>query len=256
MELVTTFACLLGIASCVGCAHSPRITNLDEVLGAPRLVLIGEIHGTQEEPAAFAQIVRQANAKDVLVGFEQILPANSAHLDAYLHATRASLDERIALLSLRKDAHDGSTSIAITDLFESLRKLAQHRSVHAFGFYGRGDSPGYAEEVAKVVAAHPGALVFAYMGATHAQKKRAADDDVDPVGQILRGRGLEVTTIYLTTDGGTSYNRGLEGAGLHALEEEPQQRAQPFVARPDPTGAYDFTIYVGRAHASMPARGL
>ena len=128
-------ACLgLGPAGCapaIRSTTSPRLVRCDaalaqsEALTAP-LVLVGEIHGSAEIPAAFGSLVCHALGRrpreTILVGLEMFSSAQGA-IDAFL-ASDGGAPARAALLEhefWRREYQDGRSSRAMLALLDELR---------------------------------------------------------------------------------------------------------------------------------------
>jgi hypothetical protein len=130
------------------------------VLTAGGVVIIGELHGTEESPAVFAELVCIAAAKrlSIRVGLE-LATDDVASLPRYL-ASDGSSDARAALRASRvfKGANDGRSSAAM------------------------------AREIAAVHATAPTDLVLALVGRNHARIDQDSEWD-EPLGWQLRRRG-------------------------------------------------------------------
>ena len=121
------------------------IPGLDPLLTHGRVLLLGEIHGTDQAPRFTLDVVCAAAAADlpVIVGLE--IPTREQPLvDRFLASTGAPGD-RPALLRgshWQSDYQDGRGSAAMADLLDGLRRLRQQgRKVRVVLF----DSPGGGE---------------------------------------------------------------------------------------------------------------
>lgn len=137
--LTAALACAQPATACDG-----ELAALSERLQAHRVMLIGEIHGTEEAPAQVAALARclVESGQAVRVGLE-IPRDEQARIDTYMHSAGIA-DDRQALLAgsfWQREYQDGRSSEAMYGLIESLRQLALKAdvAVHAF------DQPSYAQ---------------------------------------------------------------------------------------------------------------
>lgn len=256
----------------LACDPVPGSTALLDKPGL-RFVIVGELHGTAEAPATFADLVCAAAArKPVNVGVE-VGKSFEAPLNAFL-ASDGGQAARQGFLThpfWTQPFKDGRSSQAMLAMFDELRRLRQAgRDVRVFGFQpesGRlppGFDQSYSElEMAQLLSrgaqAKPEALTLVLVGNLHAHK----------TGLESWGGGLpaaahlspkDVISLLVTSSGGTAWNcqsrpgkpevmcgshptRGSEPAGRRGVFLEPQQE-----------GAYDGVLSVGPVTASPPAQ--
>jgi hypothetical protein len=234
------------------------IEGVDKLFAPGRIILAGEVHGTQEMPRLFVDLVCHAAAKgfQVVVGFEQRASAGEA-IQRYLSSPGSRL-ERFKILEPKVHTGDGTSSEAMMDALESLRLLAvETKRISAFGFVAgsreENGNLGYAEAIASAHQAAPRAVVLALMGAYHNRLTREADDDGRPVGLLLRQRGIDLKSIYIEFTSGSAYLRGEHGPGIQEPTALQMGGGKPWVVLPAPNGAYDAIISVGQIHPSLPA---
>lgn len=160
----------------LGC---PPAANTSELWSSPaqRWLIVGEDHGTNEEPEAFFGIVCQASAKRaVTVAVEQAASEQGA-INAFVtsdggQAARATfLQSPIWYAGFR----DGRSSQAYMLLFERLRQLhkaGRITSVIAFQPKGEADPGKYEQSMAQELTEHSpkNSLVIALVGAVHAMR--------------------------------------------------------------------------------------
>lgn len=166
---------------------SEPCTPLDggaEIVADPAVdyVLAGEVHGTKELPAAFADLVCaavQTAKRPVLVGLEHG-PISQAAFDAYL-ASNGDDEARSALLAAPTwGVPGGRGSQAMLDVVEAVRRMRVHGGdVAIVAFDHEIATPGtteareqaMAEQLVAARRARPGALVVALTGLGHADKQ-------------------------------------------------------------------------------------
>jgi hypothetical protein len=236
------------------CTDIPGTT---QVLSAGRIVLVGEVHGTSEMPAAFLRLVCSAlrRGQPVSVGLEMFDPDGA--LAAYM-ASNGDAAARQALLAGRhwNGMRDGRSSQAWLGMIETLRGMrARSLPVNVFvlndlSFTGSYDQV-MAARLRREHAAHPDALVLGYTGNIHSMLKTVAPFPA-PVGALLAD--LKPVSIELSSDGGQSWF--CRGAGECGPGDwpAPRENGPPHAARPSPrTGVYSLQLNVGRITASPPA---
>ena len=245
--------------------------GLPELLGPGAVLLLGEMHGTNESPRFFAEAVCQALARDlgVTVGLE-IPRDESARLDAYLASAgdAAAEAELLAGPIWRRKTQDGRSSLAMLELLRELRVLqAKDLPLHIVLI----DDPSQparrdvamAQSVETAVAARPEDLVLVLTGNIHNRLTRGMpwDETYTPMGLLLRqaltGRG--VVSLNVAHRGGEAWlclsgepcavqrigGRAERDEGV-VLFEEP--RGDGSEERP-----YDGVYNVGKLTASRPA---
>jgi hypothetical protein len=238
-------------------ADCTEIPGTAPVLGAGRIVMVGEIHGTNEMPAEFLRLVCSAlqRGRAVSVGIEMVDPGGT--LAAYLAST-GDAASRQALLKARhwNGMRDGRSSMAWLGMIEAFRTMRQRGlpvSVFALNdqpFTGDRDT-AMAARVREEHAAHPDALILAYTGNIHNMLTRMAGIPA-PMGALAAD--MEPVSIVLTSDAGQAWMctgpNECGATGLPAtLENGPPHAARP-AAR---AGVYTLQINVGRITASPPA---
>jgi hypothetical protein len=238
-------------------ADCTKIPGTAAVLGAGRIVMVGEVHGTKEMPAEFMRLVCSAlqHGQAVSVGIEMADPDGT--LAAYM-ASAGDAASRQALLGARhwNGMRDGRSSMAWLDMIETFRTMRQRGlplSVFALNdkpFTGDRDQ-AMAARVREEHAAHPDALVLAYTGNIHNMLTRMAGMPA-PMGTLIAD--MEPVSIVLTADAGEAWMcSGPGGCGATGLPAT-RENGPPHVARPAArAGVYTLQINVGRITASPPA---
>jgi hypothetical protein len=173
-----------------------------ELLRDDQLVLVGEMHGTEESPAFVARLLCERDERPSVLGLE--IPASEqAALDAFL----ASDGEAPALRALVASPHwqrasqeqDGRSSLAMLALVETVRRARMAgRSIAVVAFDvepGNGDDRDrrMAQNLMAARAAHPGAALIALTGNIHARTAKGTpwDPDLVPMGAHLRRAGAQ-----------------------------------------------------------------
>jgi hypothetical protein len=142
-----------------------------------RFVMVGEIHGTEQSPAIFRDMVCHAAARGrVVVGLEHSAELQPS-LDAFLRSPGSDADVAALKFATWTSAKDGRTSRAMLDLLRDLHRLkANGVPIRIVLFDVPRDFAGSAAErdaflartLAAAADANPAALVMAYAGNFHA----------------------------------------------------------------------------------------
>lgn len=172
------FLALAGLATLATAAAAepcPEVPGLAELDGAD-VVMLGEIHGSDEIPRFVGDLVCAASAtRPVLLGLE-IPAAEDAAFQAYLASTGDAPARRTLLATpfFSREYQDGRSSRAMLELLERVRALrAAGRDVELLAFDDP-DAPGgrdraMADRLLAARAARPGRLVVALAGNLHAR---------------------------------------------------------------------------------------
>lgn len=192
-----------------------------------RYIVMGEIHGTVEAPAMFADLVCEAsNRGPVIVGIE--FPATEQALFDEFLASDGGEAARSRLLDAGQwRAHDGRSSVAMLDLLDRLRRLKQAGRIAAVVAFVPAPSPGAAQtDYERRMAANwsaaldrnPDARLFALVGNIHAMQqglKLPDGTELRPAATFLPAE--QRVTLNLAEVGGAAYNVQGGKPGEHSL---------------------------------------
>ncbi|MDI1325471.1 MAG: hypothetical protein PSV23_01605 [Brevundimonas sp.] len=236
-----------------------------EALWTPeaRFVIVGEIHGAAETPAAFAQLVcAAAEQGPVTVALE--LPVEmQPRLDAFL----AAPDDTTAAEALRDTIFhnatmaDGRTSLAMLEMMQSIRRLKAGGADVAFrAFQPSSPRPAafdqnyyeldMAVELSRAATERPESRVLVLVGNIHASKTRFDRFDLMPAAAHLPPR--ETITLNVAQQGGQSWSCQADGCRAHDSMTRYDAEARGVVMGPVSDGAYDGVIAIGPWTASPP----
>jgi len=199
-------------------ASCSPIPGADQIWSKPSLhwLFIGELHGSNETPAAFRDLVCDAIAqgKHVTVALER--PASEqAALDNILTAKDlAAAKESLLQLPGWKEVLDGRASEAMLRLLISLRelrKLQPDLMVVAFDAPYTGTAPGARDEamgkaLLSLSPAKPNGLVLILTGNIHAMQ---ASKRYDLAAMYLPPK--EIMSLEVTDRGGESWSQDATG---------------------------------------------
>jgi hypothetical protein len=253
-------------------AHAPAIAECGPIPGwnqvladkRVRWIVIGELHGTSETPAIFADAVclTAANRGPVVVGLE-IPTGDQPAIDAFMASDGGPEAQTEFLRALIWHMpKDGRSSEAFFRLFESLRRLhAQGHVTRVVAFqdstpYDRsaGQAP-YEEKLAAIVrdAATPGATVIALVGNLHARKTEV-DFGKPFMPMASRLPADRTLTLDAVGNGGTAWN--CTGPTPPDCGPHPNRANAPaergVELKPVEDGAYDGRLNLGTETTASP----
>lgn len=225
-----------------------------------RFVIVGEMHGTNETPAIFHDLIcsSETSRRPIVVGLER--PSREQKtIDAFM----ASHDHEAAIRDLvsEKDWNifDGRSSRAMLTLLESLRVLALKGLVsEVVAFDDRHSDESSAQRESRMAAAlmtaagrHINALVIALTGNLHASKKPIARFGSYPFMAMLLPQ-TETISLLISDKGGEAWTQTSEGCGPHKLNPSGGENRGVFLS--EVRGGYDGVLSTGStASASFPA---
>lgn len=239
--------------------------GFDALLERPeRFIILGEIHGTTEAPAAFAHMVcAAAHRGPVTVALE--LPVDmQPQLDAFL----AAPDTEAAKAALQgspltdPSMNDGRSSQAMLAMMLSVRDLRDAgRDVVFHAFQPSAPRPPgliqawYELDMGHALAnAHyrrPSAKVLAIVGSVHARK--AGSERFPDIGLPAAGHlpAADVLSLRLAEQGGEAWNCQQE-CKVNPVRERYDTQARGVIMEPLDNGTYDGVLALGPLTASTP----
>jgi hypothetical protein len=239
-----------------------------EALWAPehRFVIIGEIHGTTEAPAAFAQLVCAASEQGPVTVALELPTTMQPQLDAFL----AAPDEATAAEALHSTIFgdismaDGRTSLAMVEMMQAIRRMrTEGRDVTFHAFQPTNSRPAGFDQnyyeldmaVAMVAAAteRPEARVLMLVGNIHAGKIRFDRFDLMPAAAHLPRR--ETVSLNVAQQGGQAWSCQSNGCRVYDSMARYDIEARGVIMEPVGEGAWDGVLAVGPVTASPPAAG-
>ena len=242
-----------------------------------RWIVVGEMHGTWEMPAAFRDIVCNAAAakRPIVVALERS-EMEQSDIDAFMRSD-GGRDARSALLRSgtwsNKEMQDGRGSQAYLHLLDQMRVMHHAGGIEKVVAFqpASGDIANYEEGMAKrLQSASPSkeTLVLAFVGNFHAMRIPMRDNK--PAAAYLPS--AETFTINLQSSGGTAWNCAAtgpsppsgsfsEGVAAGRISCGPQKLggsgptgAARLEFLGDPTAPYHALLFLGGpASASPPA---
>jgi hypothetical protein len=252
-------AALLALAlSASACAPLPGVEAL---LASPsRWIVAGEMHGTAEAPAAYADLVCHAGSRRPVVAAVEQPAIDQPLIDAFIASDGGAAAKAAFLKGRMWTMRDGRSSQAYLALFERLRLLVREgRVTRVVAFQPMWNGPyepaGYEKAMAKLLReASPdeNRNVVALVGNLHAMLREAGMGAAAylPAAALLPREAT--LTLNLEPNGGSAWNCTQDGCGAHDLWPPPRLYARGIVLGGDPR--WSGTLYLGvPATPSPPA---
>ena len=255
----------LFIASCVVLvANAEERDSCSPIPGAERLwarselrfVLVGEMHGTNETPAVFGDLVCSASEtkRTIIAGLEV---RDQQALNRFMDSKNRETSVKELLSTDEWKGTDGRASSAMLVLVERLRSLkADGLLSRVIAFSASGGSAAQDEEamssaLLRASTANPGALVIVLTGNVHASKQELAE-----VGSYrLMGSFLppaQTVSLLVTDRGGEAWNCQDGSCGPHTLASSAGANRE--ITLISPHAGYDGVLSTGLSvTASKPA---
>ena len=217
-----------------------------------RWIFVGEVHGTNETPDAFANLVCLApKTRPVIVALEYPESAQAA-IDAFI-LSDGGATARAAFLAApvwHGQFQDGRTSTAFLRLFERLRVMRrEHRIMRVRGFDMPEDGSDHRDRNAAMadrlthIADESGALVMILVGNLHAVRIKVVRPQytVTPAAALLPAD--RVVSVNVIGSGGTAWNCQRECGEHPGWPEHPARMGITWDTAPD--RRWDATYELG-----------
>ena len=174
------------------------VEGLAPLLGAGKVLLLGEVHGTVDSPAFASDVACHAGhaGLSVILGLE-IVSSEQARVNAFLDSAGTDKDVE-ALLAGRPwqaDYQDGRASRAMFELIDSMRRLrAKQLPVQVVLFDDGANRDGQqrdrkmAAKLTAAIEAAPAAMTVALTGNLHSRTTRGTPrrPEYEPMGYLLK----------------------------------------------------------------------
>ncbi|MBN9479527.1 MAG: hypothetical protein J0I52_04755 [Bordetella sp.] len=260
--MIASLLAAAALASPSACTPVPGVEALwkEEI----RYVVVGEMHGTTETPAAFADMVCAARDQGPVTVALEFSESMQPTLDAFMEAQ--SEEAARAILAAYPSGpfvhHDGRGSVAMLDLLLRLRAMRRETpSLKVVAFapdspYVPGFSQSYYDldmghRLATAAREAPDSRMLVLVGNMHAQRKVIESWSLTPA--VVHLPSAEVISLYAVQQGGTAWNCRREGCGPSPLPEAYDSAARGVIVQPYGGGAFDGVLALGPTTASGPA---
>ena len=252
----------------------PRGTARITALGHVRYLVVGELHGTAETPAVFAELVcavaRERGGR-LLVGLEFQEDARPA-FESYV-ASRGTAADRSALLeesgwldSARGPYPDGRTSEAMLRMVERLRVLRAaglaisvttfRRPVRVVSDSQTPYEMDMADSLRDAFDAGAYDTVIVLVGGVHARRTTVTPPNRPPFEPMAMHLPVESTlTLDALAGDGEAWNCQAATCGIHARQGHRSRGSAGLELGADMSPGYDGVIPIGPVTASPPVTG-
>ncbi|MGZ3447151.1 MAG: hypothetical protein ACXU88_15815 [Myxococcaceae bacterium] len=212
----------------------PDVPGVDDLLAARRLIVLGEVHGTQQAPEFVGALACRSASQGfpLAIGFELPQQDNPV-LERYL-ASEGTPEDRQRYLGTdawRRDWHDGRSSVAMLALIDQVRALRKAGAeVGLFGVDDRsrtGDvrDAAMAEFIDVERRRMLDRAMIVLVGNLHAQTTPGkVTAGYLPLGARLETYGLRPVSLLMAYDSGTAWLCTLQehlGCGVQQVRQWP-----------------------------------
>jgi hypothetical protein len=237
------------------------------IVAPGRLVVIGEMHGTEEFPALIGALATDAARRGPVTVHLELLRSEQPRIDRILAGEDAAPGDGM----WTDPFQSGRTSRAMWSLLVRLAQVARRTGrlrVHAMDggeTTGQARDRGMATSVAADMRAHPGDVHLALVGNLHSrvQKGTPFDPELEPFAHVVKQGGIAVTSLLGAYTGGTIWACASPDPGSCGVQEVDAMVDASVTAAVTPPAlvvssaarerAHDGNAFVGELHASPPA---
>lgn len=257
--MIRTLLYLAALAASAGAQSAPLPcepqSQFDAGTVRERIILVGELHGTNEMPAFVSGLACSLLQKGRQVVLSLELPSRlQPEIERYLASDGGDAARQPLYDSGFGKLNDGRGSAAYMEVIERVRRLRRAGAPIALAAIDMNPSqqPGtrdaiMAGNVAGLARRNPQAAVLSLSGNIHASKKKGghAGADYEPLGYLL-SRQVDTHAIYLAHAGGSAWVC-MPQCGVYEMS------GVDGAIGASPPG-YDRVVMVGGITASPPAR--
>jgi hypothetical protein len=249
-----------------------NVEGLAPLLVPGAVLLLGELHGTEESPAFLADVVclTLRAGHPVTVALE-IPREEKDRIETFLASDGAESD-RAALLDSPfwgSDYQDGRRSGAMLSLLDGLRRRRGKGQPVRIALIDRMERPTeggardrwMGEALAEASEEASDGVVIALTGNIHTKAGRGTpwDSQFEPAGFVLAGRkpGLRLTALDVSYQGGTAWfctTAEASSCQVRSVRGSADPQSGRVVLHPQMTNGYHGIYEVGSLTASPPAR--
>ena len=247
-------ALLLLVVGCIPACSSAREADLDPFSPPPSQVLVlGEVHGTQEAPKWFEKEVRRLieKGRPLNVGLELT--------DADILSACSALSDHSADGRWFDETQDGRTSQAMADLACALGKIKDEGNIRLFGLVDDSQpsiprAQRYADAIRNSLLS-PNSVTIVLAGNLHARHVPTS------MTGVLEAAGITVHTATIAAPAAEAWTCSQDGAcGAAPIDSRfcPAEIADPrgplFVA--DVSGRWNYCLIFPSLTPSPPIKGV
>jgi hypothetical protein len=219
----------------------PDVPGAIDLLASRRLIVLGELHGTEQSPAFVGTLACRTAAEGWPVAIALELPQqDNPALQTYLGSQGTASDREvyISTSTWKRDWEDGRSTAAMFALVEQLRALkAAGAALEVEGiddrrYLGNDREAAMATLVETMRRRLLDRPMVVLVGNIHAQTRTGqVTDDYLPLGSRLDRFGLKPVPLVMAYDAGTAWGCTLEagfGCGVHPVRGWPPKGASTY----------------------------
>lgn len=254
-------ACHGGQVSKVDIVNCALVPGFDSVNTAGQIVLLGEMHGTQEAPAFLQDLVCQALQSELSITvFLELPQGEQTAVDEFLQSD-GSVEAKRTFLKTNtwaRDFQDGRNSQAMFELIDYLRSLRAKKANVKLQFMDEPDVPDrdqvMAAHILQNVEEQPDRFYVALMGNIHNQIAAGSGR----IGSLLLESSISdrVLSLNMHYGTGTAWVCLAEGCGVFELSGSDGETRGIVIDSYGGSRSYHGHYGVGPIHASLPARQM
>ena len=245
---------------------------LHTVMRPGRVVVVGELHGTNQFPDVVADAVEAAARRGLRVRVGLEIPRDEdVAFDAYIDSDGRPKDRARLLREPFWEGKDGRASLAMLRLINRVSLLRSDGRRVALELFDlprderfdpkQADARDWlmAEHLADAMKKHQKDAFIVLVGSFHASRAETSTDQqqrYEPMVRRLAGLVPTVVTLLGTHAGGTAWNCSGEpvDCGIHRVRGKDEGDRRPFVLLGGSDEGFDGSVFVGKVTASRPAR--
>lgn len=252
--------CAVESSSTIAATCNP-LGALPEAVENARVIVFGELHGTNESPDFVGRFLcTAAMAGEPLVLALEIPTEEQSRIDSFLASggDDRAVDDLLSGPFWHREFHDGRSSSAMVRLIRFASQLkadGKSVSVLAFAAYdNRSGDEAMADAIASALALNPSSRAVVLTGAGHAATTVGTswDPDFRPLGSFLAAR-YETRSFRMTSAGGSFWACVSGNCAVQQRNRSGVATAQPGeLVLTDTTPGFSGYYFIGEMSASHP----
>lgn len=249
------------LIACAGAVHAGELADCTPIAGsaallaAGRTVLVGEMHGTREVPAALYRMVCSALRRGVPVAVGLEVNDEDSALSRFMDADdEPAAGQHYLATRFWMQGRDGRASAAMFDTIAALKALRrQGLPMSVFALYDSRmlSDRKMAERLRRERLVRPDALILTFTGNIHNMLETPAGMPLTMGTLVADLKPLSVNLVY---SGGSAWSCQDAVCGVNALPMPPDAPRELWTVVPARYAkVYNVEVSVGMTTASPPA---
>lgn len=243
---------LIGISQ----TNSPSLKYFETYLKVNQIVLLGEIHGTNEAPTLTLALIKKGVEHKIPVTIFLELPKTNQYAIESFLKSEGTIEDKLKILELdfwKRSTQDGRTSLAMLNLLDSIRALNTQVKydlkvilIDESSSLDRDKS--MSENIINTMKQDPDRLFIGLMGNYHTRITEGSG----AIGERLRKSEYNALALTVSYSDGEAWICNSSGCGVQKMTSKgfPEEyRIYSF----DQLKDYDGFVEIGNISASKPA---